>query len=356
MKKVFAFHLFNDYSGSPKVLGQLLKGWVRNNLEVHLTTSLNQEGFLSNIDNVHYHSNPYTFQKNKLLRIFSLFYNQLWLMIKMWRKVNREDIIYINTILPFGAGVLGKLKGCRIIYHVHETSISPKIFKRFLFGILKWTATEVIYVSKYLADEEPLEKKQTILYNAIETEFLQKAKKHQKEESNLKNVLMVCSLKKYKGVDEFCQLARQSSAYQFRLVVNASPKQIAQYFEAQKLPNNLSIYPSQKDVHPFYQWADIVLNLSRPDMWVETFGLTAIEAMAYGLPVIVPPVGGIAELVENGNEGYKVDSRQSEKLQETLQYILNNEGVYQQLSQTTKRSILRFSEHTFIQQSLAVLT
>jgi len=31
---------------------------------------------------------------------------------------------------------------------------------------------------------------------------------------------------------------------------------------------------------------------------VETFGLTILEGMTYKLPAIVPPVGGVIELVE----------------------------------------------------------
>lgn len=72
----------------------------------------------------------------------------------------------------------------------------------------------------------------------------------------------------------------------------------------------------------------MVLNLSRPDAWVETFGLTVIEAMAYGIPVIVPPVGGIAELVENGINGYKADSRNVNHVSHLLKEILDENALY----------------------------
>ena len=42
--KIFAFHLLNDYSGSPKVLMQLIKGWTKNNLDVHLVTCKGRNG------------------------------------------------------------------------------------------------------------------------------------------------------------------------------------------------------------------------------------------------------------------------------------------------------------------------
>ena len=71
--------------------------------------------------------------------------------------------------------------------------------------------------------------------------------------------------------------------------------------------DNLQIISRQNDVTPFYNEASIVLNLSDKQRFVETFGLTALEAMSAGLPVIVPTEGGIAEMVEDGANGYKID-------------------------------------------------
>lgn len=64
-----------------------------------------------------------------------------------------------------------------------------------------------------------------------------------------------------------------------------------------------------KNTHPFYQEASIILNLSDVNLWVETFGLTILEGMAYQLPAIVPPVGGVIELVEENKNGFLIDSK-----------------------------------------------
>ena len=62
----------------------------------------------------------------------------------------------------------------------------------------------------------------------------------------------------------------------------------------------------------FYNEAAIVINLTNPKLAVETFGLTPLEAMSAGLPVIVPTVGGIAEMVGDGDNGYKIDVQELE--------------------------------------------
>lgn len=356
--KIYAFHLLNDYSGSPKVLMQLCKGWTKNNVEVELFTSSGREGFLSNIEAVKTNFFWYRFSQNKFVRLFSLFFSQSLLFVKLLFKVKKKDIIYINTVLPFGAGILGKLKGCRVIYHIHETSIKPKVFKRFLFGIAKWTAKDVIYVSNFLAEEEQFKKAKThILYNAIENIFLEKAKEKRISlpKSNPKNVLMVCSLKAYKGVNEFVKLAQYNPNFEFKLVMNAQKKDIDTYFTNFQIPSNLTLFPTQTNLHTFYLWADVILNLSRPDGWVETFGLTIIEGMSYGLPAIVPPVGGIAEIVEEGKNGFKVDSRNTDLLNQTLQKLLNNSDLYNQMAQNCQEKIKEFSEETFLEKSLSIL-
>jgi glycosyltransferase involved in cell wall biosynthesis len=50
----------------------------------------------------------------------------------------------------------------------------------------------------------------------------------------------------------------------------------------------------------------------------EALGVAIMEAMAMGLPVVVTRVGGVAELVEDGQHGYAVDPRAPEQLADAL--------------------------------------
>ena len=354
--KIYAFHLLNDFSGSPKVLMQVLKGCVENGLDTTVVSCTGREGFLSDLPGVKYKNYWYRWAANPYLRLLSLMLSQFLMICKLLAIVRREDLIYINTVLPFGAAFLGKVKGCRIIYHLHETTMKPPLLKRFLFGIAYWAADELIYVSRFLAEQEQAaNQKVNILYNAIEDSFLQKAISDRKVKKPKGHVLMVCSLKPYKGVREFVALSQRHKDYQFRLVVNASQGQIDLFFRQDFLPDNLQIYPTQTNLHPFYAWADVILNLSRPDGWIETFGLTIIEGMAYGLPAIVPPVGGIIELVEEGQNGYSVDSRDTILLSNTLKKLLDNESQYLAMSECARKRIGAYRESVFQRKSQQII-
>lgn len=354
--KIYAFHLLNDYSGSPKVLMQLIKGWEKNGIKVELITSNYKKGFLSGLKNIKYHNICYQWTPNPVLKLWRLFFSQLLVFMKFLFIIKRNDIIYINTVLPFGSAILGKLIGCRVIFHIHETTIRPALFKSFLFGIVNWTATDTVYVSNYIHKKEPFKKaKNHILYNAIESNFLEKAENYVKKKSKLKNVLMVCSLKDYKGVKEFVLLSSQNENYSFRLVLNATMKEIDQYFKKTTIPNNLKIYDTQTNLHPFYAWTDVILNLSRPDQWIETFGLTIIEGMAYGTPAIVPPVGGITELVEDRINGFLVDCRDSNLLFNKLKRLFNDPILYAKMSASAHVKINKYSEESLIHNSLKII-
>ncbi len=355
--RIFAFHLLNDYSGSPKVLSQLLKGWVKKGLDVNMVTCKGRDGFLSNITGVKYHFYTYKFAQNPYVRLINLTWSQKMVFWKMFFKVKKEDIIYINTVLPFGAAFLGKMKGCRVIYHIHETTVKPPILKKFLFGIVKWSANDVIYVSDYLAKEEPIPNaKSHLLYNALEDDFFEIAKQNRTSKTNLKNTLLVCSLKDYKGVNEFVQLAIANPSNNFRVIVNAVQNEINEYFTEVRLPINIEILPVQTNLHPHYLWADLIVNLSRPDGWIETFGLTIIEGMAYGLPAIVPPVGGITELIEEGENGFQVDSRDLQKLDTTFKKIIENTQLYQKLHENALRKVEHFKENVFSEKSFEIIS
>jgi L-malate glycosyltransferase len=353
--RIFAFHLLNDYSGSPKVLMQLANGWVHNGLDVTMVTCSGREGFLSNITGVKYVEYWYRWAANPYLRLINLTISQIILFLSLVRKVKKDDIIYVNTVLPFGASFLGKLKGCRVIYHIHEISMKPLILKKILFGLMRWAARDIIYVSNFLATQEHIANKNIyILPNAIEDKFLKEAQTYLRVTKLPKNILMVCSLKPYKGVNEFIELAKLNLHFQFQLVVNATQQDIDTYIKDKSLSDNLEIFPVQTNLHPFYNWADVILNLSNPDSWIETFGLTIIEGMAHSLPAIVPPVGGIAELVENGVNGFCVDSREVVKVSQKLNELCEPAN-YERMKKKARDKIDSYSESIFLKKNLKII-
>ena len=348
-QRIIAFHLLNDKSGSPKVLRQLLLDWAKQDqFDVHLFSSQNTDGFLSNLDGVKFHHAWYHFSSQPWLRLIFYWSSQFLLMLRLLFFLKKNDLVYINTVLPFGAALIANLKSCRIIYHVHEVTINPRILKWLLLSIVKKSANEIIYVSNDVKNAHNIPHIPShIVYNTLEHTFLN-AIERKETKAKLNHILMVCSLKKYKGIFEFLHLAKALRKYQFKLVLNANEAEIKQFFIGYTLPKNLLLFPSQNNLHPFYQWADLILNLSRPDEWIETFGLTIIEGMAYGLPSIVPPVGGILEVIENGVTGFAVDSRDSIQLIETVERIMEDKNLYNQMSKAALKRLDIFNETTML--------
>ena len=83
-------------------------------------------------------------------------------------------------------------------------------------------------------------------------------------------------------------------------------------------------------------------------MVVETFGLTALEAMTAGVPVIVPTVGGIAEMVTDGYNGYKADAEDLNSLKEKIQTILEDKNEYDKLRNNAIDYAANFSNDKMI--------
>ena len=332
--KVVCTHLYNDFSGSPLILSTLVQGFVNDGLEVEVITS-SHEGFLSDIKGVSYVDNGYFFANNRFKRLLVFLWCQCTVFFKMLKYRNENVVVYINTLLPFGAALAAKMMGKKVIYHVHETSVKPASLKSFLKTIAAKTASQAIYVSKFLAKEEGLKGVPSeIIYNALSDNFIQQANKIKAipKSKNDFTVLMLCSLKDYKGVKEFVQLAEKLPHLLFELVLNSKQEEIDNYFVDINIPENLILFPTQKNVHTFYKRASLVLNLSHPEQWVETFGMTLLEAMHYGLPSIAPPVGGCTEFVHNGVNGFQIDQRQLDTVAKKIQEISKDKSLYQSLS------------------------
>lgn len=347
MKKIVAIHLLNDYSGSPLVLKQVLNELASKGHPIDIYTSAtNKPGFLDEVKQANRFSFAYQWHANKWVTLFRLFISQLVLFRLLLKYRNQDVVIYVNTILPFGAAIAGKLMGKKVIYHIHETSIKPKVFKVFLKKIAAYCANEAIYVSAYLAQHESLSGVIShTIYNALGNDFI--AKKNASitaaHSHSPFTVLMLCSLKKYKGVYNFIELAKQIPDAHFQLVLNAGKAEIEEAFSTITLPNNLTYNSATNNVHPYYANSNLVVNLSHPDGWVETFGMTILEAMNYGVPAIVPNVGGITELVEDGVNGYRISVYHKNALVYFINQLKKETAHYQQLCKGALQKALQFS-------------
>jgi glycosyltransferase involved in cell wall biosynthesis len=76
-----------------------------------------------------------------------------------------------------------------------------------------------------------------------------------------------------------------------------------------------------------YQNADVLINPSLS----ESFGITVVEAMASGVPVVVTRVGGMKETVVNGETGFAVEPDEPEKLARAITSILGDTTLADQM-------------------------
>lgn len=353
MKRLVCFHLFNDFSGSPKVLRMVLGGLAEKGMQIDLITSKG-EGALSDLSkwkNVKTSTYAYRFSDNPAVTMARYFGVQLYTFCLALRYAFKKDTtFYVNTILPVGAALAGRLMGKRVVYHYHENAFAKGAFYKLLARAMQALASEIICVSAYQRSFLKREKNVHVVPNAVPAAFVARLCPNPEEAFERKRVLMLGSLKRYKGTLEFIELAQRLTDYQFELVLNETPENIAVFWKENGIsqPANLTVHPRQNDVVPFYNRASVVLNLSNKNQFIETFGLTALEAMSAGLPVIVPTVGGIAEMVDDGENGWKIDVANLDKITEKISEMLNDNELYCRMAKSALEYSKKFSEDSML--------
>ena len=332
-RKVIVFHLLNNFTGSPLVLRNVIEVMVRNNYDVELYTS-SGEGFLSEIKGVKYRKNFYFRSKFWFFTFFTFFLSQIALFWILLLTIPRKNsVIYANTILPFSSILAGNLLKIPVVVHVHEDKVHPRILNSFLFFITNKFSNSLILVSKYLFKNHlNTNSKVHIVYNSVSSEFLNFPKPLKNKQGTSFNVLMLASLRPYKGLLTFLEIAKLLPKITFNLVLSETSLNVEKFFSDESIPFNVNIFSLHKDVHGFYKEADLVLNLSDKNSCIETFGMTILEGMHYRLPVIVPTVGGITELVEDGKNGFLLDSNEIISIVEKINSLASDQTLWEKMS------------------------
>jgi D-inositol-3-phosphate glycosyltransferase len=89
----------------------------------------------------------------------------------------------------------------------------------------------------------------------------------------------------------------------------------------------------------YYRAADVVVVCSHS----ESFGLAALEAQACGTPVVATAVGGLKHIVQDGQSGYLIDTRDPAAFAARLAPLLHDEHLWRRASMAAAGGSMSFS-------------
>lgn len=93
------------------------------------------------------------------------------------------------------------------------------------------------------------------------------------------------------------------------------------------------------DVSTFYNSISVLVHSSV----TEGFGMTVLEAMAHGRPVVVTEGTGSSYLVEDGKEGFVIPIRDPAAIAEKIDYLKRNPDQIKAMGQRARRKAERYS-------------
>jgi len=250
----------------------------------------------------------------------------LFSFIKLYNKY-KPDIIHLHSSK---AGILGRLvfPKKKIVYTVHGFDSIRLAYRKYLFieKLLQNNCKAIAAVSRY--DENNLKAEHIThnvkcVYNGYEqisdtTEpfsILQKYKK---------NILCIARITPQKRFDIFLEIAAILPEYAFVWIGN---REIIQ-----NTPENVFCLGNIPNAGLYNQFTDLFILPSN----YEGLPIVIIEAMSYGKPIVASDVGGVSEIVVNGENGYTVENI-TEVFVEKIKYILENEDIYLKFSESSLR-------------------
>lgn len=112
----------------------------------------------------------------------------------------------------------------------------------------------------------------------------------------------------------------------------------------------IEFLPLQKNMSDFYNSIDCLL---MPSL-LEPFGMVSTEAMIHSKPVIVSKISGVADIIEDGFNGFITHNKNlDEKMQQMLE-MTNSD--YQKMSKNAYNSVVDFTCENFAKKYIEILS
>lgn len=107
-----------------------------------------------------------------------------------------------------------------------------------------------------------------------------------------------------------------------------------------------------ENINKFYASIDVLVNSG---IGPETFGISVVEALASGVPTIAPNIGGTAETVKNGYNGWLFEDFTPASYHKVLYQVFEDRDNLNVLSQNALESIDQFSAQKNVKKLIEII-
>lgn len=156
--------------------------------------------------------------------------------------------------------------------------------------------------------------------------------------SNIQNILFVARIVKSKGIytaiDVYALLKQKYPFLNFTICGDGSEMQKAKGYVEELRLSDVYFAGNIKGnaIADYYSRGDLYLLPTH----FEGMATTVLEAMAFGLPVITRPVGGVKDFFVNGEMGFLVDSLRAEDYANVIEKLIQNPSLVTNMSATNR--------------------
>lgn len=307
---------------------------------------------------LHYPRYIYAIPKKYLYPVTGISYTHFVSRYAMKNIKPEPDLIHAHFSYPDGYGMMGLAKKWKVPLVISALgTIERKVAYE---G--SYTSRQIIeamnFADKVLSVSEDLKvhivnlgidkSKVHVVPNGVDTEIFKPAgKEYARNVLNLpqeKNiVLFIGALRKIKGVDYLIEAAKSFLDPNTDLYMVGRDDGLRKSLE--KRVEELKIADSVKFTGPVNH-EDVPLWISASDMLVlpslsEGRPNVVLEALSCEVPVVATDVGGIPELMIEGETGYLTPAKNPEKLSEKINRLLEDESKRKKMGKFGRKSIIQ---------------
>jgi glycosyltransferase involved in cell wall biosynthesis len=157
-------------------------------------------------------------------------------------------------------------------------------------------------------------------------------------------LLFVGDLRRIKGLDVLlCAYAGLEGAPPLVLIGKIWPE------TPQSLPPNVMVFENWPNTAVMEAWRRATLALV-PSIWPEPFGIVVIEAMSGGCPVVASRIGGIPDIVVEGETGLLVPPADSDALRDAIARLLGNRDMMHRMGRAGRTRARLFQADAVVPQ------